>query len=83
MKILTIRARSLQIKFSQNKSVPSRSFCESGEYRRLQDNYLNLSSDLEKFNDRWVSVKKITLQNLVDRIRGFAEELSVKCSMYK
>ncbi len=68
------------MEYSQFESIPSRSFCKSGEYKRFQDNYLNLSRDLGKLDDRWIYAKKVTLQNLVNRIRGFTQELSIKCA---
>lgn len=70
------------MEFSQIESIPSRSFCKYGGYMRFQDNYLNLSRDLGKLDDRWIYAKKVTLQNLVNRIKGFTQELSIKCARY-
>jgi hypothetical protein len=78
---LMTRANLLSEQLSKvNNIPPSRSFCESGEYRRLRDNYLDLSRDLDELADRWVSADKVTLQNIVSRIRGYTEDLSVKCT---
>jgi len=68
------------MEFSQIGNVPSRSFCKSGGYMQFQDSYLNLSHDLGKLDDRWIYAKKVTLQNLVNRIKGFTQELSIKCA---
>jgi hypothetical protein len=80
VKLLTARARGLEIGLSQSNNIPSRSFCESSEYRLLQANYLSLSIDLDNLDDRWISARKTILQNLVDGIKESLDELSVECS---
>jgi hypothetical protein len=80
VKHLTTRADLLSEQLSKIEGVPSQSFCKSGEYRRLQNNYLDLNRDLGNLSDRWVAAEKITLQNLVGRISRLAEGLSTKCA---
>jgi hypothetical protein len=76
---LMTRATLLDEQFSQIGNIPSGSVCGS-ERLRLTDNYLSLSRDVSTLDERWISSEKLILEDLVSRIRGFAQELSAKCA---
>jgi len=86
-KLLIVKAGGLKALLSSVKRDPSSSlsFCQSSDYRSIQQNYaelLNQTDNLTKnsLNKRWISVHSIKrLENFVIEVKGLMKEISSQC----
>lgn len=86
-KLLISKAGGLKVLLSSVKRDPSSisSFCQSSDYRSIQQNYaelLNQTDNLTKnsLSKRWISVYMVErLENFVIAVKGLAKEISSQC----